>query len=118
LKPHAEENAFQLRDLHDQVFRFNHVSELFQHVAKVVRVDISGRLWQSIKGEGNIRLARPNLEAEVLRLAQEAEMQAEMQTGFKVGDVVQHEFKSGWVGKVIGFDQSGSFATVRVEWER
>jgi len=39
-----------------------------------------------------------------------------MQHGFKVGDVVQHEFKYGWVGKVIGFDQSGSFATVTVEW--
>jgi len=110
---------------------------------------LSGNLWQPSLGEGNgptcvsdakqvdapsgslrqcslevcggaSEVKRPNLEAEVLSLAQQTRMQKqqaiEVQTlhGFSVGDAVQHNFKAGWVGAVIGF---GPHQGVRVKWE-
>merc|ERR1712008_130676 len=89
-------------------------------------VALSGRSWQCLAGERNgpsrfSEVKRPNLEAEVLRLAQQTGMliemqtrQAEMQTGFTVGDIVQHSFKSGWIGTVIGH---GPYQSVKVKWD-
>jgi len=111
-----------LRAVWRDAFLFQFFLAVFQQAAEVLRVALSRRSWQCLTGERNrpsffSEVKRPNLEAEVLRLDRQIEMRAqqpEMQYGFRVGDIVQHIFKSGWVGTVIGF---GPYPTVKVKWD-
>lgn len=134
-KRQAETSAWQLRRFSNSIHyaasagckAVRHVFHLKRlpiwvcQAAEVTRAALAEKLAYRRRGDaksplGVLEAIRPNIEAELERLAHAKAVQDEVSlfSGYKVGDAVQHKFVSGLIGTVIGFT---SDRMVRVKWE-
>jgi hypothetical protein len=103
------------------VFHLKRLPTWVCQAAEVTRAALAEKLASRRRGDENcpqgvLEAIRPNIEAELERLAHAKAVQDEVSllSGYKVGDAVQHNFVSGLIGTVIGFT---SDRMVRVKWE-